>query len=80
MAVRMPDPNDTVIEDAIKDVINALKQLSFRKDCIVLVGGAPLNAQSARAAGADVYCNDISVAVEAAKTLTAKGKKRRVVA
>jgi 5-methyltetrahydrofolate--homocysteine methyltransferase len=37
----------------------------------VLVGGAPLNEEFARAIGADAYCRDAAVAVETAKALIA---------
>jgi methanogenic corrinoid protein MtbC1 len=69
-----------MIEGAMKVVIDALKELGTRKDYIVLVGGAPLDEQSALAVGADIYCNDISVTVAAANILTAKGKKGPVAA
>jgi len=78
--VRAPDRRNTMIENATKIVIDALKELGTRKEYNVLVGGAPLNEQAALAVGADVYCKDISVAVKTAKILTAKGKKGSVAA
>ena len=48
-------------------VINALKEEGIRKDLIVLVGGAPLNAAFAEDIEADAYCRDAAVAVETAK-------------
>ena len=39
---------------------------------VVLVGGAPLNEEFAKAVGADAYCRDAAVAVETAKTLVAR--------
>ncbi|MCJ7512664.1 MAG: corrinoid protein [Anaerolineales bacterium] len=52
-------------------VIKALKEASMRKDLIVLVGGAPLNAAFAEEVEADAYCRDAAVAVETAKKLSA---------
>jgi len=69
-----------MIQAAMKVAADALKELGIHNDYVVLVGGAPLNEQSALAVGADIYCKDISVALEAAKTFTAKGKKGRVAA
>ena len=39
---------------------------------IVLVGGAPLNEEFAKAVGADAYCRDAAVAVETAKAMMAR--------
>ncbi len=50
-------------------VIQALKDAGLRKDVIVLVGGAPLNAAFAEEIEADAYCRDAAVAVETAKKL-----------
>ena len=36
---------------------------------LVLVGGAPLNEEFAKAIGADAYCRDAAIAVETAKAL-----------
>ncbi len=55
----------------MKVVIDTLKQKGLRDKYIVLVGGAPLNEEFARAVGADAYCRDAAVAVETAKSLIA---------
>jgi len=55
----------------MKVVIDALKEKGLRDRYIVLVGGAPLNDEFARAIGADAYCRDAAVAVETAKALVA---------
>jgi len=52
-------------------VIKALVEAGLRKDLIVLVGGAPLNAAFAEEIEADAYCRDAAVAVETAKKLIA---------
>jgi methylmalonyl-CoA mutase cobalamin-binding domain/chain len=52
----------------MKVVIDTLKEKGMREDYIVLVGGAPLNEEFAKAIGADAYCRDAAVAVETAKT------------
>ncbi len=51
----------------MKVVIDTLKEKGMRDDYIVLVGGAPLNEEFAKAIGADAYCRDAAVAVETAK-------------
>lgn len=51
----------------MKVVIEELKAKGIRDDYIVLVGGAPLNEDFAKAVGADAYCRDAAVAVETAK-------------
>ena len=56
----------------MKVIIDALIEKGIRNDYIVLVGGAPLNEQFAKAIGADAYCRDASWAVETAKTFMAK--------
>jgi len=48
----------------MKVVIDELKNKGIRDDYIVMVGGAPLNEEFARAIGADAYCRDAAVAVE----------------
>src|ERR671919_2364924 len=53
----------------MKVVIDTLKEKGMRDDYIVLVGGAPLNEEFAKAIGADAYCRDAAVAVETAKEL-----------
>ena len=50
----------------MKVVIEALSEKGIRNDHIVLVGGAPLNEEFARAVGADAYCRDAATAVEIA--------------
>ena len=55
----------------MKVVIQTLIAKGIRDDYIVLVGGAPLNEEFARAIGADAYCRDAAVAVETAKALIA---------
>jgi methylmalonyl-CoA mutase cobalamin-binding domain/chain len=62
----------------MKVVIDTLKEKGMREDYIVLVGGAPLNEEFAKAVGADAYCRDAAVAVETAKTFMAR--KHNVVA
>jgi methylmalonyl-CoA mutase cobalamin-binding domain/chain len=52
-------------------VIKAMQEAGLRKDAIVLVGGAPLNAAFAEEIEADAYCRDAAVAVETAKKLIA---------
>jgi len=56
----------------MKVVIDTLKEKNLRDDYIVLVGGAPLNEEFAKAVGADAYCRDAAVAAETAKELVAK--------
>ena len=55
----------------MKVVIDTMKQKGIRDDYIVLVGGAPLNEEFGKAVGADAYCRDAAIAVEAAKGLIA---------
>lgn len=59
----------------MKTVIQALEREGLRKEVIVLVGGAPVNAPFAEAVGADAYCRDASVAVTTAK---ARLEERRI--
>jgi methylmalonyl-CoA mutase cobalamin-binding domain/chain len=56
----------------MKVVIDTLKEKGMRDDYVVLVGGAPLNEEFAKAIGADAYCRDAAVAVETAKTFMAR--------
>src|SRR6188508_3443526 len=56
----------------MKVVIDTLQQQGLRNKYIVLVGGAPLNEEFAKAIGADAYCRDAAVAVETAKALMAR--------
>jgi len=62
----------------MKVVIDTLKEKGMRDDYVVLVGGAPLNEEFAKAVGADAYCRDAAVAVETAKQFMAR--KHNVVA
>jgi len=62
----------------MKVVIDTLKEKGMREDYVVLVGGAPLNEEFAKAVGADAYCRDAAVAVETAKQFMAR--KHNVVA
>ena len=55
----------------MKVVIDTMKEKGIRDDYIVLVGGAPLNEEFAKAIGADAYCRDAATAVEVAKELVA---------
>jgi methylmalonyl-CoA mutase cobalamin-binding domain/chain len=56
----------------MKVVIDTMKEKGIRDDYIVLVGGAPLNEEFAKAVGADAYCRDAAVAVETAKGFMAR--------
>lgn len=56
----------------MKVVIDTLKEKGMREDYVVLVGGAPLNEEFAKAIGADAYCRDAAVAVETAKGFMAR--------
>lgn len=53
----------------MKVVIETLKEKGIRDQMIVLVGGAPLNAEFGQAIGADAYCKDAAIAVDTAKRL-----------
>jgi methylmalonyl-CoA mutase cobalamin-binding domain/chain len=61
----------------MKVVIDALKEQGIRDDYIVMVGGAPLNAEFGVAVGADAYCRD---AAEAATTAVRLVEERRTAA
>ncbi len=50
----------------MKVVIDTMIEKGLRDDYIVMVGGAPLNEEFAKAVGADAYCRDAAVAVETA--------------
>ena len=56
----------------MKVVIDELKAKGIRDKYTVLVGGAPLNEEFAKAVGADAYCRDAAVAVETAKEFIAR--------
>ena len=62
----------TTTMPSMKVVIDTLKEKGMRDDYIVLVGGAPLNEEFAKAVGADAYCRDAAVAVETAKMYMAR--------
>ena len=51
----------------MKVVIDTLKEKGLRDKITVLVGGAPVNEEFAKAVGADAYCRDAAIAVETAK-------------
>ena len=55
----------------MKVVIDEMKERGLRDQCIVLVGGAPLNEEFGEAIGADAYCRDAATAVETARRLVA---------
>ena len=58
-------------------VIDTLTQKGLRDKYVVLVGGAPLNEEFAKAVGADAYCRDAAVAVETAKSMIAARRAAR---
>ncbi len=60
----------------MKVVIDTMKEKGIRDDYVVLVGGAPLNEEFAKAVGADAYCRDAAVAVETAKAFMARRHNR----
>ena len=62
----------------MKVVIDELVSQGIREDHIVLVGGAPLNEDFAKAIGADSYCRDAAVAVETAKNLVKERREQHV--
>jgi 5-methyltetrahydrofolate--homocysteine methyltransferase len=53
----------------MKVVIDEMVASGVRDDCIVLVGGAPLNEEFVQVIGANAYCRDAATAVETAKRL-----------
>ena len=55
----------------MKVVIDRMKEKGVRENCIVLVGGAPLNEEFGAAIGADAYCRDAATAVDVVKELVA---------
>ena len=61
----------------MKVVIDQLSERQLREKYIVLVGGAPLNAEFGAAVGADAYCRDAAVAAETAKELVGARRLRR---
>ena len=56
----------------MKVVIDTMIEKGIRDDYTILVGGAPLNEEFAKAIGADAYCRDAAVAVETAKDFMAR--------
>jgi len=64
----------------MKVVVDMMVERGIRDDYIVLVGGAPLNEEFARAVGADAYCRDAAVAVETAKEQIFRRHNRRAAA
>ena len=56
----------------MKVVIDTMIEKGMRDDYVVMVGGAPLNEEFAKAVGADAYCRDAAVAVETAKAFMLK--------
>lgn len=56
----------------MKVVIDTMIEKGMRDDFVVMVGGAPLNEEFAKAVGADAYCRDAAVAVETAKAFMLK--------
>ena len=64
----------------MKVVIDAMVEKGIRDDCIVLVGGAPLNEAFADSIGADAYCRDAAVAVETAKEKAAEKRGKEAAA
>ena len=64
----------------MKVVIDTLKEKGLRDKISVLVGGAPVNEEFARAIGADAYCRDAAVAVETAKDFILRKHNQRGIA
>ncbi len=60
----------------MKVVIDTMVEKGLRDDFVVMVGGAPLNEEFAKAIGADAYCRDAAVAVETAKAFMLKKHNR----
>ena len=61
----------------MKVVIDTLKDKGMRDDFIVMVGGAPLNEDFAKAVGADAYGRDAAVTVELATELLKRRHNQR---
>jgi 5-methyltetrahydrofolate--homocysteine methyltransferase len=61
----------TTTLNQITNTIQALDQAGLRKSVKVMVGGAPVNADFARNAGADGYAEDAATAVDTARALLA---------
>lgn len=62
----------------MQTVIEKMIEKDLRDNCIVLVGGAPLNEEFGVAIGADAYCRDAAVAVEKATSLLEANRQRRM--
>jgi methanogenic corrinoid protein MtbC1 len=62
----------------MKVVVDTMVAEGIRDNYIVLVGGAPLNEEFARAVGADAYCRDAAVTVDIAKEHIARRHNSRV--
>jgi 5-methyltetrahydrofolate--homocysteine methyltransferase len=56
----------------MKVVIDAMQEQGIRDNHVVMVGGAPLNEEFAKAIGADAYCRDAATVVETAKKLVGR--------
>ena len=63
-----------------KVVIDTMVERGIRDNYIVLVGGAPLNEEFARAVGADAYCRDAAVSVETAQDFVLRRHNSRGIA
>ena len=61
----------------MKVVIDTLKEKGIRDNIVVMVGGAPLNEDFAKAIGADAYCRDAAVTVETAKEFMMRKHNQR---
>ncbi|HNS01600.1 MAG TPA: corrinoid protein [Anaerolineae bacterium] len=59
----------------MRTVIQRLNEEGMREQTVVLVGGAPLTEAFAEDIGADRYCEDAAVAVEAAKVFMEMKKR-----
>jgi methylmalonyl-CoA mutase cobalamin-binding domain/chain len=64
----------------MKVIIDTLKEKGIRDELIVMVGGAPLNEDFAKAVGADAYGRDAAVTVELAKDLMRRKHNQRTAA
>mgnify|MGYP000542205432 CR=1 FL=1 len=62
----------------MKVVIETLEAKGMRDDCLVFVGGAPLNEEFGEAIGADAYCRDAAAAVEMAKQMVSERRAAAV--
>ncbi|MGE5557386.1 MAG: corrinoid protein [Bacillota bacterium] len=56
----------------MKRTIEAINEAGLRQNVLIMVGGAPVNAEYAREIGADGYAPDAGSAVELARDLMAK--------